>query len=422
MECAGRAKRRQRFGWAIPNPKRRRAALAAAVHIAAHGACAELRPLATAVQDRRCPGAGNRVFVEAVQKSPQAWPADRPREYPHTIRTEPELEEVLTRPNHGLVEFIKQLSSPLLILGAGGKMGPTLCVLARRAAEIAGHRLDVVAVSRFGDESARRWLEDRGVKTASCDLLDADSLARLPEALSIIYLVGLKFGTAQNPSATWAMNTLVPARVCERYPRSRIVALSTGNVYPLSEVSRGGSVESDPLTPLGEYANAAVARERIFEFHSERNGTVVALLRLFYAVELRYGVLVDIARKVLSGEPIPRANGSFNCIWQGDANEMILRSLALVAAPPPAFNLCRPEAFSVKQIAMQLGELLGRAPVFTGNESTTALLGNPSRICAALGPPPTPLEAMLRWTAHWVKQGGRDLGRPTHFEVRDGQY
>lgn len=301
-------------------------------------------------------------------------------------------------------------------------MGPTLCVLARRAAEAAGHRLDIVAVSRFNDENARRWLDDRGVQTATCDLLDANSLARLPDAPNIIYLVGLKFGTAQNPSATWAMNTLVPARVCERYPRSRIVALSTGNVYPLSEVSRGGSVESDPLTPLGEYANAAVARERIFEFHSRRNGTAVAIIRLFYAVELRYGVLVDLARKVLSGEAIPLANGSFNCIWQGDANEMILRSLELAAAPPTAFNLCRPEVLSVRQIATQLGELLGRAPNFTETESTTALLGNPARICAALGPLPTPVQTMLRWTAHWVKQGGRDLARPTHFEVRDGKY
>jgi len=343
-------------------------------------------------------------------------------ERPDLLSTEPELEDVLTRPSPDLVQSIKEFSSPLLVLGAGGKMGPTLCVLARRAAAEAGHRLDVVAVSRFSDESARRWLETRSVQTASCDLLDANSLARLPDASNIIYLVGLKFGTSQNPSATWAMNTLVPTRVCERYPGARIVALSTGNVYPLSEASRGGSLESDSLTPLGEYANAAVARERIFEFHSSRNGTALALLRLFYAVELRYGVLADLARKVLSGEPIPLANGSFNCIWQGDANEMILRSLSLVSVPPAAFNLCRPEIFSVRQLATQLGELLGRAPVFTGNESTTALLGNPSRICAALGPPATPLDAMLRWTAHWVKQGGRDLGRPTHFEVRDGRY
>lgn len=301
-------------------------------------------------------------------------------------------------------------------------MGPTLAVLARRAAEAAGHKLDVVAVSRFRDAASRRWLEERGVRTLSCDLLDGPAVSRLPDAENLIYLVGLKFGTAQNPAATWAMNTLVPARVCERFPRGRIVALSTGNVYPLSEVSRGGSVEADALTPLGEYANAAVARERIFEFHSRRHGTALTLLRLFYAVELRYGVVADIAHKVHTAQPLPLANGSFNCIWQGDANEMILRSLELVASPPSAWNLCRPEIFSVREVATRLGELLGREPVFTGSESATALTANAASLCARLGAPQTPLDRMLRWTAQWVKQGGRDLGRPTHFEVRDGNY
>ena len=341
---------------------------------------------------------------------------------PEVIRTESELEEELTRPSPGLIEFIRTVSSPLLVLGAGGKMGPTLAVLARRAAEAAGHPLEVVAVSRFSNAAPRQWLEARGVKTVSCDLLDANATARLPDASNIIYLVGLKFGTAQNPAATWAINTLVPARVCERYPRSRIVALSTGNVYPQSEVARGGCVETDPLTPLGEYANAAVGRERIFEFQSQRHGTPIALLRLFYAVELRYGVLVDIARKVHSGEPVALGNGAFNCIWQGDANEMILRSLPLAASPATAWNLCRPEVFSVREIATRIGELLGRAPVFSGNESATSLLGNAAKLCAALGSPATPMESILRWTAAWVKQGGRDLGRPTHFEVRDGNY
>jgi nucleoside-diphosphate-sugar epimerase len=329
---------------------------------------------------------------------------------------------MLTRPGAPLVEFIRTVSSPLLVLGAGGKMGPTLAVLARRAAEMAGHRLEVVAVSRFSDGHSRRWLEDHGVRTVSADLLDASAVVRLPEAGNIIYLVGLKFGTAQNPSATWAMNTLVPARVCERFARSRIVALSTGNVYPLSEVSRGGSVEPDPLTPLGEYPNAAVARERIFEFCSRQRETEVALLRLFYAVELRYGVLMDLARMIHAGEPIALRTGSFNCIWQGDANEMILRTLSLVASPPSVWNLCRPEIFSVRQVAGRLGELLGREPVFTGSESATALVGNAARLCAKLGAPVTRMDTMLRWAAHWVKQGGRDLGRPTHFEVRDGNY
>jgi nucleoside-diphosphate-sugar epimerase len=373
------------------------------------------------VEENGCPWLCNRVFLEAVQKLPLNPPADS-KDPPGVIHTESELEDVLTRPTAPLIEFVRTVSSPLLVLGAGGKMGPTLAVQARRAADAAGHKLEVVAVSRFSDAGSRRWLEERGVKVVGCDLLDGQAVSRLPDAENLIYLVGLKFGTSQNPAATWAMNTLVPARVCERFPRSRIVALSTGNVYPLSEVSRGGSVETDSLTPLGEYANAAVARERIFEFHSQRNGTALTLLRLFYAAELRYGVLADIARKVHAGEAIPLANGSFNCIWQGDANEMILRALALVASPPSVWNLCQPEIFLVRQVATRLGELLGRQPVFSGNESGTALTANATRLCARLGAPRTSIDEVLRSTAHWVKQGGRDLGRPTHFEVRDGNY
>lgn len=338
------------------------------------------------------------------------------------IETEEQLDELLTRPSAALVKFIKTISSPLVVLGAGGKMGPTLAVLAKRAADTTNHPLDIIAVSRFGDSRAREWLESRGVKTLSSDLLAKSSLEQLPEAENVIYMVGLKFGTAQNPAATWAMNTIVPAKVCERYPRARIVALSTGNVYPLSEVSRSVSVETDPLTPLGEYANAAVGRERIFEFYSRAHNTPVTLLRLFYAVELRYGVLVDIARKVHNGKPVELANGYFNCIWQGDANEMILRALTLGASPPSVWNLCRPEIFAVRAIASRFAGLFGRPPQFVGAETPTALLGNSTCIGAKLGPPSVPLETMLRWIAHWVKQGGRNLGRPTHFEARDGNY
>jgi nucleoside-diphosphate-sugar epimerase len=341
---------------------------------------------------------------------------------PGKIETGKQLDELLTRPGAALVNFIRTLSSPLLILGAGGKMGPTLAVLAKRAADAANHPLDVIAVSRFSDTRARQWLESQGVKTLSCDLLATNSLKQLPEAGNVVYMVGLKFGTARNPASTWAMNTIVPARVGERYPRARIVALSTGNVYPLSEISRGGSVETDPLTPLGEYANAAVGRERIFEFYSRLNNTSLTLLRLFYAVELRYGVLLDIALKVHNGELVELANGYVNCIWQGDANEMVLRALSLASAPPGVWNLCRPEILSVRAVAAQFGELLGRPPQFTGTEAPTALLGNSAGICEKLGAPAVPLETMLHWTAHWVKQGGRNPGRPTHFEVRDGKY
>jgi nucleoside-diphosphate-sugar epimerase len=344
------------------------------------------------------------------------------QDLPESIQAEDQLDEVLTRPRPALVEFIRSVSGPLLILGAGGKMGPTLAVLAKRAAEAADHRLEVVAASRFSNGSLRAWLERQGIKTVCCDLLQAAAVEQLPEAGAIVHLVGRKFGSAENPAATWAANTLVPARVAERYPQTPIVALSTGNVYPLTAIAEGGSVETDPLTPLGEYANAAVGRERIFEFYSRVGRTPVALLRLFYAVELRYGVLADIARKVQAGEPIDLATGHFNCIWQGDANEMALRALSLAASPPSVWNLCRPEIFSVRAVAQRFGELLGRAPQLAGRESASALLGNAGQLCARLGEPSVPLETMLRLVAQWVKRGGRNLGKPTHFEVRDGNY
>jgi dTDP-4-dehydrorhamnose reductase len=341
---------------------------------------------------------------------------------PETIETEEALDELLTRPRAELVQFIRSVRSPLLILGAGGKMGPTLAVLARRAAETAGHKLDVIAISRFSDPKARRWLEERGVQTLSCDLYDAEAVRQLPSAEHAIFLVGQKFGTTQSPAGTWAANTIVPARVAERYSRTRIVALSTGNVYPISLVARGGSVESDPLTPLGEYANATVGRERIFEFYSQRNNTHIALLRLFYAVELRYGVLRDIAEKIRAGQTIELTNGYFNCIWQSDANEMVIRSLALASSPATAFNLTSAEVLSVRIVAMQLGDLLGKPAKFSGIESESALIGNTTQLRAQLGDPPTPLETMIRWTSDWVKRGGRSLGKPTHFDVRDGRY
>lgn len=344
--------------------------------------------------------------------------------WPVTIGTEAVLEEWLTRPSARLIESIRAWSSPLVILGAGGKMGPTLAVLARRAADAAGHRLEVVAVSRFSDGTARAWLEARGVRTMACDLLgpDAGGLRELPDTANVAYLVGLKFGTSRDPAATWAMNTLVPARVCDRYAGARVVALSTGNVYPMSAVDRGGSLETDALTPLGEYANAAVARERVFEFCARRRGVRLALLRLFYAVELRYGVPVDIATKVWDGVPISLENGAFQCIWQGDANEAVLRALSLAQEKPGAWNLCRPDVYSVREVAAGFGRLLGREPRFEGTESSTALLGHPGRLVAELGMPAVGMETMMGWIAEWVRRGGRTLGRPTHFEVRDGRY
>ena len=342
--------------------------------------------------------------------------------FPTTLASEAELVDYLTCPRPKLVEFIKTIPGRLVVLGAGGKMGPTLAVLAARAAERAGHELEVTAVSRFGDDTSRAWLEDRGVTTLKADLLRPDVVGQLPDADHVVYLVGLKFGTQENPSLTWAVNTLVPAYVMERYATARIVALSTGNVYPMVSVRSRGAEESNPLTPLGEYPNAAVARERLFDYFSRKNGTKVALLRLNYAVELRYGVLADIAAKVFARQSIELANGYFNCIWQGDANEMILRSFPLGASPARPWNLTAPAKLRVREVASRFGTLFGVQPRFIGTEQPTALLSDSSPICEALGEPATPLEVVMKWTADWVKRGGRSLNKATHFEVRDGQY
>ena len=341
--------------------------------------------------------------------------------YPAHLQTEAELDDWMTRPSEALTAFVAELRGPLVVLGAGGKMGPSLCVLARRAAEAAGHDLDVVAVSRFSDPDVRTWLESRGVHTQSCDLM-TDDLSALPDAENVLYLVGLKFGTAQAPTRTWAVNTLIPARVTERYAGSRIVALSSGNVYPLVPVGSGGSVETDALTPLGEYPNACVARERIFQYGSEQHGTPGVLVRLNYATDLRYGVLVDLAQRIAAGQPVDVTMGYLNCIWQRDANDLIIRSLALAETPMRPLNLTGTERLSVRTLAERLAELMDRPVAFVGEEAPTALLSDVSEMVEAFGEPETPLDTVLRWTADWIAADRATLGKPTHFQVRDGQY
>ena len=342
--------------------------------------------------------------------------------FPSKIRNVDELDEVLTRPDASLIEFIRTLPSPLVVLGAAGKMGPSLCLLAKRASELAGSALEVVAVSRYRDRAIRDWLGSSGIKTVPADLFKRDEVAMLPDAENVVFLVGQKFGTRENPEQTWATNTLVPAWICERYAKSKIVALSTGNVYPMMTKASGGSVESDAPAPLGEYANACLARERLFEYFSNVNQTPLALIRLNYAIELRYGVLVDISTKVWRREAIDLSVGWLNCIWQRDANDMILRALGLVSNPPGFLNLTGPDILSVRQVAEEIGRCMDRPPVFSGTESETALLSNPSKICAALGAPPTPISQAIRWTSDWIKNGQPTSMKPTHFEVRDGKY
>lgn len=338
------------------------------------------------------------------------------------IRSEQDLDELLTRPGKTLVDFMHTLESPLVVLGAGGKMGFTLAVLAKRAAMASGSKTEVIAVSRFADSGKRQKFEEHGVKTIGLDLLARERLGELPGAENIIYMAGVKFGTTENPELTRAINTVAPAHVVERYASSRVVALSTGNVYPLVPVKSGGATETHPPGPAGEYGETAVQRESIFREAARESGMRAALLRLNYAVELRYGVLADIAAKVWNGDPVDLTNGWFNCIWQGDACDYSLRALSLAGSPATVWNMTGLETHSVRAIATQFGELMDRSPRFVGQEEDTALLSNSRPLFARLGMPPTPFDDMIRWTADWVRSGGRSLNKPTHFEVRDGKF
>jgi hypothetical protein len=338
------------------------------------------------------------------------------------FKDEQELLDWMTKPSQALIEFIPQVESPLVILGAGGKMGPSLAVLALQAARAAAHPLKVIAVSRFSTPGTQRWLESNGVKTLRADLMDPAAYKNLPASGNVIYLVGLKFGTAENPSMTWATNVLPPVYCCQAYAGARIAALSSGNVYPLVPVDGPGSRESDPLVPLGEYANSCVARERIFQYGAERHRNGLILLRLSYALDMRYGVLVDMAQRVLQRKPLDLRTGSVNCIWQGDANEMILRSLAYADRPGLALNLTGTERYRVRDLACKFGAYFQIDPVFVGYESGTALISNTELMVSKLGEPRTPIETLIQPTAEWLISGGGTYDKPTHFDVRDGVY
>lgn len=339
-----------------------------------------------------------------------------------TIATEQELEEVLSRPSDADRAALGALNGSLLILGAGGKMGPSLARRAVRAAREAGAGLRVIGVSRFADAALRKRLEAGGVETISADLLDPGRLAELPEAKNVIFMAARKFGSTGNEELTWAMNVWLPARVAERYRDAGIVAFSSGNIYPFVPVSSGGATEDTPVGPVGEYAQSVLGRERMFQYFSALHGTPVTLLRLNYAVELRYGVLVDIGRKVFEREPVDVTMGHVNVIWQGDANSVCLRSFALCQSPPAVLNLTGPETVSVREVALRFGELFGVEPVFKGVEAGAVLLSDASRCHARFGKPSVGVEQMIEWIAEWTRIGGASLDKPTHFETRDGKF
>lgn len=329
------------------------------------------------------------------------------------------MEEFMTRPSEALVADLASTPGDIMVLGVGGKMGPTLARLAKRAAP----QKKVMGVARFSEEGVREKLTRAGVDTIPADLLDRAALERLPKAANIVFMAGRKFGAAGNVPLTWAMNVHVPAMVAEVFKDSRIVAFSTGCVYPFVSVEGGGATEEvPPIPPPGDYATSCVGRERMFEYFSAQHGTPGRLMRLNYAIDMRYGVLHDIGRKVRDGETIDLTMGHANVIWQGDANTVALRCLAHATTPTTPINVTGPETFEVAAVAADFGKLLGRTPKFMGKPAPTGWINNAARMVQEFGPPSVPLPKMIEWTADWLGRDMATLNKPTHYEVRDGKY
>lgn len=338
------------------------------------------------------------------------------------MKTILELEQRLSEPSDRLVRDLAGLDGDVLILGVGGKMGPSLAKLLARGLAAAGKNARVTGVSRFSSGTLREELEAAGIRTVSADLLEEAALSRLPEARNVIYMAGHKFGTTGREYYTWAMNAYLPGRVAEKFKASRIVAFSSGNIYPLTAVTQGGASEETAPAPIGEYAQSCLGRERVFEYFSRKNGTPLVNFRLNYAIDLRYGILLEVAKAVKEREPIDLNMGLVNVIWQGDANEMAIRSLLHCDSPPKTFNITGPESVSIRWLAERFGEAFGIRPVFTGEEQATALLSNASASHALLGYPRVSLREMMCWTADWVEIGGNTLEKPTHFQERGGVF
>jgi nucleoside-diphosphate-sugar epimerase len=339
--------------------------------------------------------------------------------FPERFESVDHLEEVMTTPSPALVADLARAPGDIIVLGVGGKMGPTLARMAKRAAP----NREVTGVARFTEPGLRAALTAAGVRAIECDLLDRAAVSRLPAAPNVVFMAGRKFGSSGAEHLTWAMNALVPAIVAERFAHSRIVAFSTACVYPFVPTSGDGATEDAPTTPPpGEYANSCVARERMFQHFSHLRGTPGRLIRLSYAIDMRYGVLHDVARKVLAREPIDLAMGHVNVIWQGDANSQALRALAHCTAPTSGLNVSGAEVTSIRAVATALGERLGVAPAFTGTEAPTAWLVNTGAAQRLFGQPEVPLPTLVDWTADWITRRMPSLGKDTHYDVRNGNY
>lgn len=332
------------------------------------------------------------------------------------------LEDMLSQPTDGVVETLRNLAGDVIVLGIAGKMGPSLAHMIRLADDRAGVRRRVIGVSRFGPGSSKSDLEALGIETIACDLLDADKLKKLPDSPNVIFMAGMKFGSSGQEALTWAMNTYLPGMICQKFRNSRIVAFSTGNVYGLTPVQLGGSVETDVPNPMGDYAMSCLGRERIFEHFSRTLKIPMALIRLNYATELRYGVLVDLALQIAEGKAIDLSMGHTNVIWQADANAMTLRAFDNLSTPPFVLNVSGPEILSVRRVCEELAARMGKQVQFKGSEATNALLSNGQLGHRIYGYPRVSAQQLIQWTADWVKRGGESHGKPTHFETRDGKF
>lgn len=337
---------------------------------------------------------------------------------PDVIQDEQELDELLSRPQAALVDFMRRLDGDIMVLGAGGKIGPTLTRLAARAIEAAGTGRKVITVSR----AAMSDIQGAGVETIRCDLSDPAAVDALPKAANVVYMAGRKFGSTGAEHLTWAANVILPYHVARAFTCSRIAVFSTGCVYPLVAVADGGCTEDTPPAPVGEYAMSCLGRERIFDHFAETAGEKVVHIRLNYAVEMRYGVLVDVAQSVHDRQPIDLTTAWVNVIWQGDACNQALLALEHAASPAAILNVTGPETISIREVAEKFGELFGKPPVFTGQDSGRAFLSDSSRATALFGPPAVPVDRVIQWIAKWISSGGRLLGKPTHFETQDGKY